>query len=154
MNRGRRKKERKRINYRGLSSRKQFYKIKELYPEVRLISGAFKANKCLIVELPIQPTPFSCTYIVRITLLEDRYGTRVDVVDPKLVKRGTDPIPHTYPNNRLCLFQPKYEEWNSKKYIAETIIPWASLWLYYYEEWHRTGFWHGGGEHPEPNQSK
>jgi hypothetical protein len=29
--------------------------------------------------------------------------------------------------------------------IATTIIPWLSLWLYYYEVWHATGEWMGGG---------
>ena len=33
-------------------------------------------------------------------------------------------------------------------WIADTILPWTSLWLYFYELWHATGQWLGGGEHP------
>lgn len=33
--------------------------------------------------------------------------------------------------------------------IANTILPWTSLWLYYYEIWLGTGKWEGGGDHPE-----
>jgi hypothetical protein len=32
--------------------------------------------------------------------------------------------------------------------IAETILPLASIWLFYYEMWQATGEWLGGGEHP------
>ncbi len=32
--------------------------------------------------------------------------------------------------------------------LADTILPWASLWLFYYEVWLATGEWVGGGEHP------
>jgi hypothetical protein len=33
-------------------------------------------------------------------------------------------------------------------YIHESIVPWTSLWLYYYEIWHATGEWLGGGHDP------
>jgi hypothetical protein len=33
-------------------------------------------------------------------------------------------------------------------YIADTIVPWAALWLVFYEYWLATGLWLGGGEHP------
>jgi hypothetical protein len=58
-------------------------------------------------------------------------------------------LPHTYPEKKLCLFMPKYGEWNYRSYIAETIIPWAILWLFYFEHWLITGDWQGGGEHPQ-----
>jgi len=32
--------------------------------------------------------------------------------------------------------------------LADTILPWASLWFFYYEIWLATGEWVGGGEHP------
>jgi hypothetical protein len=34
--------------------------------------------------------------------------------------------------------------------IAATIVPWLSLWLYYYEVWLATGAWEGGGISHEP----
>jgi hypothetical protein len=36
-------------------------------------------------------------------------------------------------------------EWTNRKLIATTIIPWLMLWLLYYELWHATGIWQGGG---------
>lgn len=36
-------------------------------------------------------------------------------------------------------------EWNSGMLIANTIIPWASGWLFFYEFWLATGQWFGGG---------
>jgi hypothetical protein len=32
--------------------------------------------------------------------------------------------------------------------IDQTIVPWAILWLFYYEEWLVSDDWKGGGEHP------
>jgi hypothetical protein len=54
-------------------------------------------------------------------------------------------IPHTYRGNYLCLYYPKFLEWTGGDFIADTIVPWASLWLFYYEMWHAAGVWFGGG---------
>jgi hypothetical protein len=27
-------------------------------------------------------------------------------------------------------------------------LPWAAIWLFYFEEWLASGEWKGGGEHP------
>lgn len=51
-------------------------------------------------------------------------------------------------NENLCLYHPKYREFNGTDFLCDTIIPWTSLWLYYYEVWHLTDEWLGGGEHP------
>ena len=37
--------------------------------------------------------------------------------------------------------------------IAETIVPWASEWLFYYEIWKGTGEWYGGGDWPPLDRS-
>ena len=60
---------------------------------------------------------------------------------------GEDDIPHTYGNERPCFFDPK-NDWRPDMKIAVTIIPWLSLWLFYYEVWRATGTWYGGGTHP------
>lgn len=103
---------------------------------------------------PIRPTPLSETYRVRV---EYRVGDRpnVWVDEPTLRRRSPDePIPHTYPGDRLCLYLPRAGEWSKYDLIARTVIPWASLWLLYYESWLVTGTWQGGGEHPgnEPEE--
>lgn len=38
--------------------------------------------------------------------------------------------------------------------IADTYIPWAIEWLYYYEIWLVTGEWCGGGIHPTTAKPK
>ena len=84
------------------------------------------------------------------------------VLDPPLVRRAEDaarPIPHLYARPRpelppnLCLYWSPGREFDVSMYLAETIIPWATEWLMYYELWHATGKWVGpeaphGQEHP------
>jgi hypothetical protein len=59
-------------------------------------------------------------------------------------------LPHVYEENptRICLYMPGTGEWNPDKRIVGTIVPWAVLWLFYFEDWLITGEWSGGGEHP------
>ncbi len=74
---------------------------------------------------------------------------KVYLISPKLIQKNGELVPHLYDQEtqRLCLFMPKYEEWKPFMYISETIIPWASEWLVFYELWLSTGEWLGGGEH-------
>ena len=75
---------------------------------------------------------------------------KVFLVSPQLVKRhDADKIPHTYYDGYLCLYFPKAKQFTRDMLISKTIVPWTSLWLYYYEVWHATGHWIGGGSHPE-----
>lgn len=96
----------------------------------------------------IRPTARSERYTIEIKYHLKEHP-KVHVLNPELVVnyKGTK-IPHVYPGNRLCLFQPKYREFTGAKFISDTIIPWTSLWLYHYEVWHVTDNWQGGGEHP------
>ncbi|MBU8880105.1 hypothetical protein BGM26_14070 [Bacillus sp. FJAT-29790] len=102
----------------------------------------------------LQPTPLSKSYTVEISYSLDMQQPEVIVLSPKLTTRGDEKIPHVYPGNKLCLFRPKKKEWTREMLIAETIVPWTSLWLYYYETWHATGEWLGGGEHPNKKRKK
>jgi len=38
--------------------------------------------------------------------------------------------------------------------IADTIIAWASEWLFFYELWLATGEWHGGGHDPTSSKAE
>ncbi|MGI8423715.1 MAG: hypothetical protein ACR2NO_06330 [Chloroflexota bacterium] len=97
----------------------------------------------------LRPTALSQTYVVRIAY--QRWDTpRVYVLSPRLEQRPDGRlVPHRYSKSRPCLYLPSANEWDSDRYIADTIIPWTSLWLYFYEVWLATGDWLGGGEHPE-----
>lgn len=119
--------------------------IHALYPQFKIRWGI----RQLKVHGKIQPTPRSSTYQF---VLKYKLGEPpcIHVISPPLVKneKGED-IPHLYSNGSLCLYRPLRKEFKYSDLIANTIIPWISLWLYYYEVWHVTGEWLGGGEHPE-----
>jgi hypothetical protein len=96
----------------------------------------------------LQPTSRSDKYMVEI-IYHFRKRPIVNILKPELIRnfKGED-IPHVYPGDKLCLYQPKYNEFKFSDFLSATIVPWTSLWLYHYEVWHITGDWLGGGEHP------
>lgn len=103
---------------------------------------------------PVKPSAMSEEYRVRV-----EYGIgespKAWVLSPSLRPRdGCNSIPHTYPGPRPCVFLPGSDEWRPDQYISDTIIPWTSLWLFYYEVWHATGEWLGGGVHPQAKEPK
>ena len=103
----------------------------------------------------LRPSGMSQEYQIRVEYKVDDPPPRVWVVSPPLIGRSeNEPIPHVYPGPRPCLFLPLSDEWAPDRFIADTIIPWTSLWLYYYEVWHATGEWVGGGVHPKPREAK
>jgi hypothetical protein len=91
----------------------------------------------------------SVSTVFRIKIVYEKGLPRIHVVWPKLqVRPDATSIPHTYSDNSLCLYFPGAHEWDPTMSIADTLIPWTLLWLYYYEVWLVTGKWKGGGEHP------
>lgn len=101
----------------------------------------------------VSPTLLGTEYQFRLEYSEGGLP-RVWIEDPPL--RPLTPggrIPHTYGNEpgsspRPCIYHPDKGEWRSHRTIATTIIPWLHEWLFFYEIWHATGEWLGGGEHP------
>ena len=63
---------------------------------------------------------------------------------------GDRRLPHVYQQNPplLCVYRPTKGEWTSRMRLDQTIVPWTSLWLFYFEEWLASNEWKGGGEHP------
>ena len=96
----------------------------------------------------LQPTAASERYLTRIIYLRQRLSPSVFIVSPGLTGRNCEPIPHRYSDGNLCLWQPAYREWRPTYWIVDTVLGWASLWLFFYELWHASGEWLGGGEHP------
>ncbi|MBN2595420.1 MAG: hypothetical protein JXR82_01380 [Marinifilaceae bacterium] len=105
----------------------------------------------------VTPSPLSSTYTLKLHYKYDD-GAKVYVVDPNplVLAKGKKVLPHVYstPEQRLCLYYPGYNEWNSSMYYVRTLIPWACEWLVHYECWVATGDWHGGGIHPETEDEK
>lgn len=104
----------------------------------------------------VAPTPLSRDYQVRLTY---RQGSTpevfVDDPDLSLLADG-DRLPHVYSQSptRLCLYLPGTREWTPGDAFDDTLLPWATLWLYYYEDWLSGGKteWRGGGTHPSPTR--
>jgi hypothetical protein len=67
---------------------------------------------------------------------------RARVVDPKLVNMpGSSVPPHTFADGTLCLYHINDYRWSGDQRIADTIVPWACEWCFYYEVWLATGEW-------------
>lgn len=121
--------------------------IREKFKSVKI-----KFNKAyLTVKMELKPSGFSPIYPITIEY-HKKENIKVWVGN---LKRLDDPkFPHNYGKNEekksalVCLYHPKKGEWNTNESIAETIVPWISEWLFYYELWLATGKWLGGGEHP------
>ena len=96
----------------------------------------------------LRPTARSQPYTLEISYtLKERPDIRV--LQPSLEENTKgEAIPHIYPGKKLCLYHPLYGDFNYSDLLSETILPWTSLWLYHYENWHMTGDWLGGGSHP------
>jgi hypothetical protein len=92
----------------------------------------------------LQPRLTSPVYQVEIEYRHGKSPT-VRVIWPAIVAGA----PHLYPDGSLCLYWPKEWRWRPDQLIAETIIPWTALWLYYYELWLDTGQWLGPSSHDQ-----
>ena len=102
-------------------------------------------------EGSFRPTPLSRDYRLRVSY-RDSSVPDVWVLDPDLtVLAEGRRLQHVYEQRppRLCLHIPKAGEWTSHLLIADTIVPWAVLWLFYFEDWLVTDIWAGGGVHPD-----
>lgn len=132
--------------------RRKVLSVREQLAWVRLRWPDFQSavhGKRLVVIGDYQPSPLGELYRVQV---EYQYGEPLEarVLSPQLRRRRPDEkIPHMYGQKRLCLFLPWTDQWSGDKILADHIIPWISLWLHYYELWHATGEWLGGGLEPE-----
>lgn len=97
----------------------------------------------------LTPTEYTDSYEVLIDY-EGRAAPLVYVARPRLQLANDQPLEHVYSWNTLCLYLGR-RQWNPSFLIADTIVPWASEWLLFYELWLATGGeWLGEGKHPDP----
>lgn len=124
----------------------QVYRLKSLYPNFII---TYPSHASLEVKGELKPTPRSVAYSFVLTYNSDaKEPPKIKITSPVLEKNFKgDKIPHIYTCDNLCLYRPVYKEFTRADFLSDTIIPWTSLWLYYYEVWHLTGEWEGGGEH-------
>jgi len=135
-----------------LTTRMQAIALRNAYPDCRINV----TDKKLVWESNLQPTPLSKKYAVKIVYRlhnDGEWKLKTFIKHPYHLQRaaGKMSLPHVYDNNRqeICLYDPQENEWNPSMYISSTIVPWTAEWLYYYEDWVVTGFWYGGGHHPQ-----
>lgn len=98
----------------------------------------------------LQPSADSRLYTVSIIYCLGRHP-QVKVLAPELDAGLAESLPHVFRYDNLCLYRDG--EWAMSMLIAETIVPWASEWLFYYEIWRGTGEWYGGGDWPPVDRS-
>ena len=92
----------------------------------------------------IIPSPLSQSYRIKLTYkLTDK--PKVHVLSPKLIIPEGKKLPHIWSADNLCLYFPDQKEWNCRKVLAHSVLPWTSEWLFFYEIWLATGEWVGGG---------
>ena len=132
----------------------QIFKLRAKY---NFIDYKITSNM-LTLNQKVKPSNLSREYII--TIKYDGYVPEIYLYNQGIMQSASDDIPHCYKKYyndtgfefvQLCLYYPKLHEWNNDMYLADTIIPWAIEWLYYYELWRITGKWLGGGIDHEKN---
>lgn len=94
----------------------------------------------------ITPSTYSNSYRVELTYNTGEHP-KVIVKTPLELANGETRLPHVYNHEKqhLCLYHKPSNEWTSNLLIADTIIPWTTEWLFFYEFWLANGDWYGGG---------
>lgn len=121
--------------------------------QARMLESYFPGSRTTVSDSVLTwthhliPTPLSCSYSVRL-VYQWSLAPNVFVIGQRLrLADGKVKLPHVYstPKQQLCLYYRKGREWNDQMFIAQTLIPWASEWLQFYEFWLPAGIWYGGG---------
>jgi hypothetical protein len=78
----------------------------------------------------------------------------VRILSPALrLVPGATELARAYKDDDLCLYYPKKGERRSEFMIADYIVPWITMRLFFYEIWLATGEWRGGGTEHSPRNS-
>jgi hypothetical protein len=86
----------------------------------------------------LRPTSTSKVYQVNIRYQPDKIPL-VNVAAPEIDEEA----PHLYGDSSLCLFHPGVFNWHGRRTLARCIVPWTTMWLYFYEKWQELGVWFG-----------
>jgi len=140
---------------RPLTAAQQFLDLKR-DPIAGSGRGRLRAGR-LVWDFEVQPTPLSRLYGLRLTYPQCGNGPEVVVVAPNLGELADGrKLPHVYRQSppRLCLYLPGAGEWAAHERLSQTAVPWAALWLFYFEEWLSSDEWKGGGVHPDGSHDR
>ncbi|MCO7227559.1 hypothetical protein [Pleionea sp. CnH1-48] len=139
---------RKAFNWQGVPALIQFQQLQRC--ELSLGYGKFlKGQRAFNYYFPVKPKSYAQTYDVQIYYKEQSspitYIKSPSLIDLAKNRFGKDTtIPHLYQQGegKVCLYH--QNEWHSKMFLHESIVPWTYLYLYYFEHWLMTGEWDGG----------
>lgn len=96
----------------------------------------------LVWECAVRPAPTCSEYIVRLEAGPAKMPS-IYVQDPELVPNGDGLLPHVYEDGSLCVS--KFGDFHPGMLFVDSIVPWTSEWLIFYELWRATGLWFGDG---------
>lgn len=98
---------------------------------------------------PWSPSALSDTYLISVSY-QFLCRPKVSILSPDLkLAAGKKKLPHVYKAGQRDLCLHLRWEWSPRLFIADTILPWASQWIAFYETWVQTGCWLGKGTHPD-----
>jgi hypothetical protein len=141
-----------------MNSHAQSARLLEAYPGSFCIARGLS----LLWQGRLRPTAVSREYLVTIKM-DPRPGIPLCyVIEPglhRLVAESRLPgrkLPHVYylHGDPLCLFTASLGEWLPGDSIADTTVPWASIWLHYFEVWLATNTWEGSGDPYVPGKPR
>lgn len=84
----------------------------------------------------LQPKPEAQKYKI---MVQYNLTPRVYILSPDILMQA----PHRYSDYSLCLYHPNDRSYSPDMLVSDTIIPWTSEWLYFYELWLKEGVWWG-----------
>lgn len=118
--------------------------LKKYFKERKAIEENYDFFNCKITSNGlicngIFKVPDTSKYEVEIKYLIPQHP-KVFIVDPKI---SYNPEIHMYKGGSLCLYYPKDNSWNINCLLYNTIIPWISEWLIFYEIYKIKGEWLG-----------
>ena len=148
------------------NNRKRFHKMKAITLGQQMVSlnlmygdgtCCIKKGGRLVWEGRIHPTMISQEYNATLTYKLGEHP-QVWISGGELQKLDAHISPHIFhvdvEKKRVHLRLYRDHEFDRYKILANTIIPWAIEWLFFYELWLATGKWFGGGEHPKITRPK
>ncbi len=116
----------------------QVMEMRRLYPQFNAETLNSREN-IITFTGQLQPHENMPVYTIRV-IYRGGKSPRVRVVSPALVENP----PHFFHSiQALCLYHPRDFKWTKETSLAQTILPWANAWLYFYEVWKETGEWYG-----------
>lgn len=103
--------------------------MSELFPNFSVVQ---RSHRHAVWEGKLQPNEEMDEHTIRI---EYELGKHPKVYAPTWKQKCR----HKFKDNSLCLYFKNRENWNPKKLIAKTIVPWSSQWLLFNEFYNITG---------------